>query len=41
VETVHRLVLDVLTPQQRRQLREITRRIARAVRDDGGWAGRA
>lgn len=37
VETVRRLVLDPLTQTQTRQLREITRRIMRAVRDDEGW----
>lgn len=37
VETVHRLVLDRLTSAQVRQLREIGRRIARGVREEGGW----
>ena len=37
VQTVNRLVLDALTTAQARQLREISRRIARAVRDDAGW----
>ncbi|WP_134740902.1 MarR family transcriptional regulator [Nocardioides sp. 503] len=37
VETVHRLVLDVLTQPQRRQLREISRRITQAIRSDEGW----
>ena len=37
VQTVNRLVLDALTAAQARQLREISRRIARAVRDDAGW----
>ncbi|GAA4844522.1 MarR family winged helix-turn-helix transcriptional regulator [Luteimicrobium xylanilyticum] len=37
-ETVHRLVLDRLTQPQTRQLREISRRIARAIRDDGAWS---
>ncbi|WP_193608283.1 MarR family winged helix-turn-helix transcriptional regulator [Nocardioides lijunqiniae] len=37
VETVHRLVLDVLTQPQRRQLREISRRITHAIRSDEGW----
>ena len=37
VQTVNRLVLDALTAAQGRQLREISRRIARAVRDDAGW----
>ncbi|MEL7977961.1 MarR family transcriptional regulator [Isoptericola sp. F-RaC21] len=40
VEVVHRLVLDRLTKAQARQLREISRRIAGAVRDDGGWRPR-
>ncbi|MGC5167935.1 MarR family winged helix-turn-helix transcriptional regulator [Luteimicrobium sp. DT211] len=37
VETVHRLVLDRLTQAQARQLREITRRVMRAIRDEDGW----
>ncbi|WP_345750668.1 MarR family winged helix-turn-helix transcriptional regulator [Microbacterium rhizophilus] len=37
VETVRRLVLDRLTKPQTRQLREITGRIARAIREDEGW----
>ena len=37
VDTVHRLVLDPLTRSQARQLRAITRRITRAIRDEGGW----
>lgn len=37
VETVHRLVLDALTAPQRRQLREISRRVTQAIRDEGGW----
>jgi DNA-binding MarR family transcriptional regulator len=37
VQNVNRLVLDALTATQARQLREISRRIARAVRDDAGW----
>ncbi len=37
VDTVHRLVLDRLTRTQARQLREISSRIARAIKDDGGW----
>ena len=37
VQTVNRLVLDALTAAQARQLGEISRRIARAVRDDAGW----
>ncbi|MEF2978481.1 MarR family winged helix-turn-helix transcriptional regulator [Subtercola sp. YIM 133946] len=40
VETVHRLVLDPLTRAQARQLREIGRRIQKAVRDDDGWRAR-
>ena len=35
--TVHRLVLDTLTQAQARQLREISRRISSAIRDEGGW----
>ncbi|MBU4213578.1 MAG: MarR family transcriptional regulator [Actinobacteria bacterium] len=37
VRTVRRLVLDPLTQAQARQLREISRRIARAIGDDDGW----
>lgn len=37
VSTVRRLVLDPLTAAQRRQLREITARIQRAIRADEGW----
>lgn len=37
VQVVHDLVLDRLTTAQRRQLREISRRIMRAVRDQDGW----
>lgn len=37
VATVHGLVLDRLTAAQRRQLQEISRRIAHAIREDGGW----
>jgi len=38
VRTVHRLVLDPLTRAQARQLREISRRIQRAIRDgEEGW----
>lgn len=37
VDTVHRLVLDPLTQAQARQLRAITRRITRAIRDEAGW----
>lgn len=37
VRTVHRLVLDPLTQPQLRQLREISRRIMRAIRDEEGW----
>ncbi|MFE7223250.1 MarR family winged helix-turn-helix transcriptional regulator [Nocardioides sp. NPDC057577] len=38
VEVVHRLVLDRLTKAQARQLREISHRIMRAIRDEDGWA---
>jgi len=37
VNTVHRLVLDSLTQAQTRQLREISTRILRAIRDEEGW----
>ncbi|WP_114423933.1 MarR family winged helix-turn-helix transcriptional regulator [Nocardioides houyundeii] len=37
VATVHRLVLDPLTQAQQRQLRQITQRIMRSIRDEGGW----
>jgi DNA-binding MarR family transcriptional regulator len=37
VETVHRLVLDALSPAQSRQLREISRRIMGAIREAEGW----
>lgn len=37
VQVVHDLVLDRLTTAQRRQLREISRRVMRAVRDQDGW----
>ncbi|MET0695052.1 MAG: MarR family transcriptional regulator [Propionibacteriaceae bacterium] len=37
VETVHRLVLDALTRAQAKQLREISRRIAGAIREEEGW----
>lgn len=37
VRTVNRLVLDPLTRAQARQLREISRRITRAIRDEDGW----
>ena len=37
VHTVRRLVLDALTRPQTRQLREISRRITRAIRDEEGW----
>ncbi len=37
VETVHRLVLDRLTQPQTRQLREISHRIMRAIREEDGW----
>ncbi|CAM3538689.1 MarR family winged helix-turn-helix transcriptional regulator [Nocardioides zeicaulis] len=34
---VHHLVLDRLTRAQRQQLRTVSQRIARAVREEGGW----
>ncbi|MFB2584947.1 MarR family winged helix-turn-helix transcriptional regulator [Herbiconiux liukaitaii] len=34
---VHRLVLDPLTEAQTRQLRAISRRMMRAIRDEEGW----
>lgn len=37
VATVHRVILDPLTEAQARQLREISRRITRAIRDGDGW----
>lgn len=37
VRTVHRLVLDQLTPSQSRQLREISRKITHAINQSGGW----
>jgi DNA-binding MarR family transcriptional regulator len=37
VPTVRRLVLDPLTEPQTRQLREISRRISRAIRAEEGW----
>jgi len=37
VQTVNRLVLDALTTAQARQLREISRRITRAIRENEGW----
>jgi DNA-binding MarR family transcriptional regulator len=37
VATVNRLVLDALTKTQAKQLREISTRIQRAIRDEGGW----
>ncbi|MFS0866319.1 MarR family winged helix-turn-helix transcriptional regulator [Microbacterium sp. 179-B 1A2 NHS] len=36
-QLVHDLVLDRLTGSQRRQLREISRRITAAVRPEGAW----
>jgi DNA-binding MarR family transcriptional regulator len=36
-QTVHRLVLDRLTRAQTRQLRGISGRIMRAIRDEAGW----
>ncbi|SEN91905.1 MarR family winged helix-turn-helix transcriptional regulator [Cryobacterium luteum] len=37
VATVNRLVLDPLTQSQRRLLRDISRRILRAIREEKGW----
>lgn len=37
VQTVHRLVLGALSSAQSRQLREISRRIMGAIREDDGW----
>jgi DNA-binding MarR family transcriptional regulator len=37
VGTVNRLVLDALTKTQAKQLREISQRISRAIRDASGW----
>lgn len=37
VRTVKRLILNPLTQAQARQLREISRRVMRAIRDEGGW----
>lgn len=37
VATVHRLVLDPLTRAQARQLRGISQRVARAIREEDGW----
>ena len=37
VDTVRRLVLDRLTPAQKRQLTGISRRITQAIRDEEGW----
>ena len=37
VDTVRHLVLDPLTQAQARQVREISRRIMRAIRDEEGW----
>ena len=36
-QAVDRLVLGALTQSQRQQLREISRRITGAIRDDDGW----
>jgi DNA-binding MarR family transcriptional regulator len=41
VQTVRRLVLDALTRPQARQLREISRRITRAIGDQDGWHPRS
>ena len=37
VETVNQLVFDPLTSSQARQLKEISRRITRAIRTEEGW----
>lgn len=37
VRTVRRLVMDPLTATQSKQLREITQRILRAIREEEGW----
>ncbi|WP_210649862.1 MarR family winged helix-turn-helix transcriptional regulator [Nocardioides sp. SYSU D00065] len=37
VDVVHRLVLDPLTQSQKRQLHQISRLIARAIRDEDSW----
>jgi DNA-binding MarR family transcriptional regulator len=37
VRTVDRLVLDALTQTQKKQLREISRRITGAIREESGW----
>ncbi|MEV4774648.1 MarR family winged helix-turn-helix transcriptional regulator [Microbacterium sp. LWH12-1.2] len=37
VQTVDQLVLNPLTTSQRRQLREISRRMLRAIRTEEGW----
>jgi DNA-binding MarR family transcriptional regulator len=37
VRTVNRLVLDALTQAQKRQLRDISRRVLRAIREESGW----
>ena len=37
VQTVNRLVLEPLTQTQARQLRDISRRIMRAIRHEEGW----
>jgi DNA-binding MarR family transcriptional regulator len=38
VETVHTFVLDALTQPQKKQLREITRRLLRAIHPEGEWS---
>lgn len=35
---VHRVVLDQLTAAQKRQLRDISRRIQKGIREDAGWS---
>lgn len=37
VKTVRRLVVDPLTPEQLKQLKQISRRILGAIREDEGW----
>ena len=38
-ENVRRLVLDALTPTQKKRLREIASRVMHAVRETGAWPG--
>jgi len=37
VDTLHRVIFDRLTLAQKRQLREISRRISGAIREEEGW----